>query len=297
MSSMLRAVALVVVALTLVVGPAAAAAIKVSVNGQGITDFEIAQRVKLLTLEGRASNKAAIAELIDEALMLQEAKRLGIAVSNAQVDEALLNVARNIRVSRDKLEEILEVNGVGVETLEARLRSGLAWQQVVARAVEPKVQVSELELDQQALQQLESWNSYDYILKEVIFLLPGGKGSASKRTAEANQYRKSFSGCDNAVKLSMSYTDAAVVNLGRRHATQIQEPIAKELAGLNIGGITKPRVIENGVSMLAVCSKEEAKDTTFVKGQLRQAQGTEQLKAEADKYLADLRARADIRYN
>jgi peptidyl-prolyl cis-trans isomerase SurA len=297
MNTMLRALAFVVLGIMLAVGPVSAAAVKVSVNGEAITDFQIAQRVKLLTLEGRASSKTATSELIDEALMLQDAKRLGITVSDAQVEDALLNVARNIRVSRDKLEEILQANGVGIDTLKARLRAGIAWQSVIARMVEPKVQLSDAELDKEALQKLESWNSYDYVLKEVIFLLPGGKGSASKRTAEANQYRKSFSGCDNAVKLSLSYTDAAVVNVGRRHATQMQEPIAKELAGLNVGGITRPRVVENGVSMLAVCSKEEAKDTTFVKGQIRQAQGTEQLKAQADKYLADLRAKADIRNN
>lgn len=291
---MFRALAMMVLALALATGPAAAATVRISVNGQGITDYQIDQRTKLLSLEGRSGSKAAANELIDEALMLQEAKRLGIEISNAQVDDALLNVARNIRVSREKLGEILEANGVGIETLKDRLRAGLAWQQVVGRAIEPKVQISELELDQQAIQKLESWNSYDYILKEVIFILPGGNGSASRRTAEASQYRRNFTGCDDAVKLSMSYTDAAVINIGRRHATQMQEPIAKELAGLNVGQITKPRVVENGVSMLAVCSKEEAVDTTFVKGQLRQAQGTEQLKAEAEKYLADLRAKADI---
>jgi hypothetical protein len=96
------------------------------------------------------------------------------------------------------------------------------------------------------------------------------------------------------VQLSVSYTDAAVIEVGRRHATQLPEPIAKELAGLNVGGITKPRVVENGVSMLAVCSKSVAQDTTFIKGNLRAEAGNAQLKGEQDKYLAELRKQGRV---
>ncbi|MEO6396417.1 MAG: hypothetical protein ABIO40_10960, partial [Devosia sp.] len=146
----------------------------------------------------------------------------------------------------------------------------------------------------QAEAKLTAANSYDYILKEVLFIMPGGKGNASKRTAEAAQYKKSFSGCDSAVQLSLNYTDAAVRDIGRRHATQMPDAIAEELSKLNVGGITKPRVVENGVSMLAVCAKSVSEDTTFLASALRQETGNARLKAEADKYLAEIKAKASI---
>jgi peptidyl-prolyl cis-trans isomerase SurA len=295
MMTMLRALAILLLGLSLVMGvaaPASAATVKVNVNGEGITDFQIAQRLRLFTLEGKSGNRAAMEELVDEALMMQEAKRLGITVSDSEVDTAVLNIARNIKVSADKLKEILSQAGVGMDTLRDRMRASLAWRQVTERAISPRVQISELELDQKAAGELTATNSFDYILKEVIFI----GGSASARSGEANQYRKNFSGCDNAVQLSLTYRDAAVVNVGRRHATQLPDPIAKELAGLNVGGITKPRVIENGVSMLAVCSKAQARDTTFVKSEMRQEQGGAQLQSEATKYLANLRSKANIEY-
>ena len=117
------------------------------------------------------------------------------------------------------------------------------------------------------------------------------------RSGQANNYRSKFAGCDTAVDLSLAYTDAAVIDVGRRHATQLPEAIAKELAGLNVGGITKPRVVESGVSMLAVCEKTQAEDLTFIKGDLRAEQGNEALQGQVEKYLADLRARAKIIYN
>jgi peptidyl-prolyl cis-trans isomerase SurA len=298
MMKMVRAFAALLLGVMLIAGSAlpAAAAVKVTVNGTPITDIQIAQRLKLFALEGKSGAKAATEELVDEALKMEEAKRLGITVSESQLSEAYLSVARNLKVSSDNLGQILSQNGVNVETLKDRLRATLAWNEVTQMAIMPQVHVSDLQLEQQAEARLNASNSFDYILKEVIFVMPNGQGSASSRTGQANRYRQSFQGCDSAVQLSLSYTDAAVIDIGRRHATQMPEAIAKELAGLNVGGITKPRVVENGVSMLAVCSKAVAEDTTFIKGGLQQEAGSAALAAEVETYLARLRDSAKIIY-
>lgn len=275
----------------------AAAAVVVTVNGTQISDTQVSARSKLLALEGRgAGSKAATEELIDEAIMMQEAKRFNVEITDAQVDDAFLSVARNIKVSAENLRQVLGQNGVSVDTLRARLRAALAWQQVATLAVMPRIQFSDVELEQEAAAKMDASMSYDYILKEVIFVMPGGKGSASDRTAQANQYRKNFQGCETAVQLAGSYTDAAVIDVGRRHATQMPDPIAKELSGLNVGGITKPRVIETGVSMLAVCAKSVAEDTTFIKSNIRAEQGNERMAAETKVYLQELREKSKIIY-
>lgn len=293
-----RVLAAMVVGLAIAIGGAlpAQAAVKATVNGVQISDVQVAQRLKLFQLEGRNGSKAALEELIDEAIMMQEAKRLNIEISDTQVDQAFQNVARNVKVSVENLKRVLAQNGVNEGTLRDRLRAALAWNEVTTIAVMPRIQISDVELEQKAEAKLDASMSYDYILKEVLFVMPGGKGAANQRTAQANQYRKSFQGCDNAVQLSLSYTDAAVIDVGRRHATQMPEAIAKELAGLNVGGITKPRVVENGVSMLAVCSKSVAEDTTFIKSNLRAEAGNAQLKEATAAYLKELREKAKIIY-
>lgn len=266
------------------------AATAVTVNGVAIDDKEVAARVQLMKLEGGGGTSKALDSLITEQLQLQEAQRLGIEISEQQVSDAFAQVARNVKLSTDKLTELLRSNGVGDATMKARLRAALAWQKVSEVAIRSRVKMSDLQLDQQAQASLTTDMSYDYVLKEVLFI--GGKASA--RTGEANRYRAAFQGCDSAVDVSLKFTDAAVRDMGRRHATQLPEALAKELAGLNVGGITKPRVTEGGVSMLAVCSKTAARDTTFVKNKLRNEQGQDAFKAEAEKYLAELRQKARI---
>lgn len=271
--------------------PAFAATV-VTVNGQPITDVQVNQRLSLFRMEGNnTGRRGALEQLINEAVQLQEAKRLGINVSNAQVDEAFLQIARNLKLSRDRLQQVLQQGGVSEETLKDRLRAAIAWNDVATTAVMSQVQVTELELDQRAAQNLAGYQNFDYILKEVVFVGGGG------RSAQANRYRSSFAGCATAVDLSLAYTDVAVVDIGRRHATQLPEAIAKELAGLNTGGITKPRVIESGVSMLAICEKVQAQDLTFIKSDLRQEASGSAFEKQAAEHLTKLRAQARIVYN
>ncbi len=279
---------------------AQATSVKVTVNGQEITDTQISLRAGLLRLERRGNSnsarlKLARDELIDEALKMQEAKRLNINVTEQQVNASYLNVARNLKLSPQKLDQVLKANGVNRTTLRDRLKVGIAWQGVTKAAIMPRVQISDLELNQKAREKLDDSLSYDFMLKEILFIIPkGSKISSSRRTAQANQYRKNFKGCDSAVELSLSYTDAAVIDVGRRHATQLPPALAKELAKLNTGGITKPRVVDNGVSMLAVCSKTAAEDLTFIKSGLRQEAGNDKLKEATDAYLKQLKEKASI---
>jgi peptidyl-prolyl cis-trans isomerase SurA len=292
-----RAVGALVVGIVLSVAaamPTLAQSVKVTVNGTPITDLQISQRVKLFALEGNGGGtKGATEQLVDEAMQLSEAKRLGITVSNAQIDDAFLQIARNLKMNTDNLRQLLQQRGINIDTLKDRLRAAIAWNAVTEMAIMPQVQISELDLDQQAASKVQAYQGFDYILKEIIFV---GQGS-SGRTGQANQYRSGFAGCDTAVDLSLNFTDAAVVDVGRRHATQLPEAIAQELAGLNVGGITKPRVVENGVSMLAVCEKTQAEDLTFIKSELRSEAGDSALGGQTAKYLEDLRKRTKIIYN
>lgn len=290
-----RALGAMLVGATLMLATASAAMaqnVAVTVNGTPITDVAISQRLKLFQLEGnQTGRKGATDQLIDEALQISEAKRLGITVSNAQVDEALLQVARNIKVSQDKLVQMMGGAGVNMETLRDRLRAAIAWNGVTESAIMPQVQISDLALDEQAATKVQDYQTFDYILKEIVFIGGGG------RSSQANSYRSKFSGCDTAVDLSLGYTDAAVIDIGRRHATQMPEALAKELAGLNVGGISKPRAVEAGLSMLAVCEKTQAEDLTFIKGDLREAAGNDALAGQVTDYLANLRKTAKIIYN
>lgn len=78
------------------------AATAASVNGVAIDDRDVAARVQLMKLEGGGSSAKALDALITEQIQMQEATRLGITVSDQQVDDAFQQVARNVKLSTSK---------------------------------------------------------------------------------------------------------------------------------------------------------------------------------------------------
>ncbi|HTN62430.1 MAG TPA: hypothetical protein VL147_12910, partial [Devosia sp.] len=77
----------------------------------------------------------------------------------------------------------------------------------------------------------------------------------------------------------------------------LPDAVAKELAGLNVGGISKPRTTDTGVSMLAICQKTQAEDLTFIKGEMQQEAGNTAMQGKVADYMANLRKNAKIIYN
>src|ERR1044071_5634390 len=126
-----RADSAVIVGAVLTMGaamPAVAQNVRATVNGTPITDMQVAQRQRLFQMEGNSGGSAgALKQLVDEAIQMSEAKRIGITVSNTQVDEAKQQIARNMNLSQDRLIAMLQQGGVGMETLEDRLRAAIAW--------------------------------------------------------------------------------------------------------------------------------------------------------------------------
>jgi peptidyl-prolyl cis-trans isomerase SurA len=239
--------------------------------------------------------KAAEDELINGILEQEDAKRYGVTISDADVDSAFSSMAQGLRISSDKLTQVLVANGVGEQTLKDRIRATLAFNKVTQNVLAPRVTVSEAALSKEARSKITTVQSYDYILKQVLFI-SGGKNPGA-RMGDAQRYRARFKGCDSAVPLSQSFTDAAVTDIGRRNAMQLDPKMATELGGMPVGGITHPLVQPDGVAMLAICQKSQSNDLTFLTNQLRAQQGNDQLKTETDTYLAGLKAKAVIVYS
>ena len=126
--TMLRLLSAIVLAFNLALSTASvqAASAVVNVNGRPITDNQVAQRLALHKIEGKNNRTNAINELINEALQVQESARLGFSVSEADVDSAVLDVARQIKVSASNLSKILTDNGVPEPTTGVLLLAGAA---------------------------------------------------------------------------------------------------------------------------------------------------------------------------
>ena len=88
-----------------------------------------------------------IRSLIDERLQSQEAKRLGITVSEEQVATAAEEIAQRNKLSYEKFARLMEGRGIIPNVFLEQVRSQLTWKSLVNRRLRPSVEVSEDEIE------------------------------------------------------------------------------------------------------------------------------------------------------
>ncbi|EFO29630.1 SurA N- domain family [Roseibium sp. TrichSKD4] len=282
----------------------ASAGIKVVVNGKPITTYDINQRAKLIRLIQRssvaASRREAEKELIDDRLRLEEASRIGVKISEAEVNNAYANIARNVKLTPAKLTAGLRQSGVNPQTLKDRLKAQLAFQQSVRRRFNSQVDVDESDIIN-ALRKSDDENkniSVEYNLQRVIVVVPkkSSKGFRNKRLAESNSIRKAVTACDSAGAVFGKYSEVVVQPIGRRLETELPEPMRKEISKTTPGKLTSPRKTEVGFEMIAVCGKREIASDIAARTELENELRAKEGEALTRRYLMDLRRRASIVY-
>ncbi|WP_083507620.1 SurA N-terminal domain-containing protein [Aureimonas frigidaquae] len=246
-----------------IIAPAAQAAseVKVVVNRQAITSYQIQLRQAFLRLRrAPATAEAATKELIDEAVKKQEVRRRGINIPDAAVDQAYANFAQQNGLSLAQLGQLFGQAGFSGEAFKDYIRVQMGWGQAVRMNVQQAERLSEQDVVQRMLQQGGAKPSTtEYTLQQVIFVLPQG-ASRERRTTEANNMRQRFRGCDNTFQLAQGLRDVTVRDLGRVAQPELPPRWKDEISRLSAGNTTRPQVTERGVEFIAVCNTRKISD-------------------------------------
>lgn len=280
----------------------AQAAIKVIVNDVPITDYDISQRARLITMTQRKSaavaRRQAQQDLIDDQVKLAEAKRWKIDVSKSDVDSAFSNIARNAKLSMKQLSGALRQGGVKPETLKASLKAQIAWQRLVQRRFSGQVEVDESDIIA-ALQKKDDAarsKSIEYDLKRIIVVVPkkSSAGFRSKRKSEANKIRSTFTDCESAGSVLGQYNEVVVRPIGRRLETELPKSMRGEIADMKIGRLTKPSPTSVGFELIALCGKREIASDIAVRTELENELRAKQGRSQERRFLLEAKRRVTI---
>lgn len=107
--------------------------------------------------------------LIDERLQMQEAQRLNISVSDAEINEAIRRIETQNRMQPGMLDQALQQRGIPKQTLIEQINATLAWRRVVSRRFVGSAEVSDDEVSEQ-LAQIESRRGKPENLVQEILL-------------------------------------------------------------------------------------------------------------------------------
>lgn len=304
-TALLIAAALLFISVAFPVEASAQSAIRVLVNDEPITSYDIKARTKMLSVftNGREGEKAAIEQLIEERLMMQEAKLRNVDVSDEEIEQEFANRARAAQLTPDRFTQAMRQAGIDPRSFKNFLRANMAWQQIVRARFRATVNISDQDVTA-ALAARESTEGeqqneiFEYRLMPILFVVPSGAGAGaeSQQRKEAEAFRAAFQGCDSALQLAQGKPGIVVRPQVRREESQVAPALKDVMKAMEIGGTTPPERVPEGIQIVALCAKNVVAGETEASAETRQEISTERGELLARRYLRDLRSDAVIEF-
>jgi peptidyl-prolyl cis-trans isomerase SurA len=289
--------------LAIVLACPAAAQVVVIANGSPITEYDIQQRMKL---EASATQKGAarqqiIDDLINDRLKISKAKVYGLEVDDGEVNRAFEGMASRQHVTVQQFSQVLERAGISPNTVKARIRAELTWQQLIRGKFGASLQIGESDIASALKDRNESDVSavgYVYTLYPVTVVVPRGSSEAtvSAKRGIADNLRARFVSCNEGLAMARALRDVAVREPISRSSADLTPQLRELLGSIEVGHLTAPEVTAQGLQMFAVCNKKETTAESPLRREVREQIYTKRFELESKKFLEEIRKSAMIEY-
>ena len=233
----------------------------VSVNNGSITGYEVEQRMALLTALGAPGDRLrddAMGQLIDDELKLQFSDRLGILVSDEEIDLGLTEFASQRNIEPEDYLRRLADYGVHKETMDTLLRSGLVWRQIVQGRFRSQAIPSEKELDD-ALNLAAAAARESIRLAEIV--LPFSERGQAETFAFAQNLAAELNGGADFGEAAKTYSRSSSASIGGTldwmPKDRLPTLISSQALQLSIGGVSGPIPFPQGVVLLKLIGERE----------------------------------------
>jgi peptidyl-prolyl cis-trans isomerase SurA len=244
--------------------------------------------------------KEAQEELIDERLKLQEAKRLGVEVSESELTAVLKGLADRNKMTLEQFQQHLKGSGVDISTMRERMRAQFAWRDVVRRRFGATVSITQRDVDRMisATANEAGEDTVELQVQKITLLVPArlDQGAMTRRYAEADGLRRKFAGCGTMAGLTQGTSDARHDDLKFIKPSTIPEPTRSLLLSAKDGDMLPPTTAAAGIEVYAVCGrrpiKADDKQRERAEGELQQ----KEFEIVAKRHIRNLRQDAHIEY-
>lgn len=230
------------------------------INSDVITNSELQKKISMIRQQAQSMNaplpddatlrKQILDQLIDEKLMLLLAKRNNLQVTDAQLNQALGNIAARNNITLAQLPAVVAKQGMNYADFREQIRTQMIVQQVEQHALGPSLVVSDQEVKSFMKQHAGSVNSYD--VQDILIPLNSSPSAqdiaaAQKKANDLLQQLKA-TGADQDKILAAQNIEAA--DLGWRNLNDLPTIFASRVASMNTGDIAGPVRAPNGFHLI-----------------------------------------------
>jgi peptidyl-prolyl cis-trans isomerase SurA len=296
----LAAIAVLAVATAGTSSAVSAQHVLVMVNGQPITSYDVDQRSRFVQISTHKTpaRQEIIDELINEKLKVDVLKRYKLEITDKEVDDAFANMGRNMRMTPQQLTAALAQANVDAGTLKARIRSDLAWQQIVRGKFQQSLQVRDKDVNDAMAKKDEKEQDQtgsEYTLRPILFIVANrSEGQIETRKREAEALRARFNNCDEGLPFARALRNVIVRDQIKRTSADLPPVLRKILDETPVGRLTNPEVTAQGVEVFALCTRKETTIESSLKRQVREQLFAEKFQEVSKRYIRELRRQAMI---
>ena len=298
----------------------------VKVNGDILTKTEFEQR-QVAILRGRPELanvspespdlQRAIAEItptlileaVDELLLIQRGRELGLALGDEQFKSIIENIKKQNNLEDDaRFQAALQQEGMTMADLRRNLERQMFVSQVQQRDIADKISVTEEELRAYyELHKQEFTTQAQITLREILVQVPeSDKGinvaADDAAKAEAEEIRKRLLGGEPFARLAADLSDApSKANgglIGPVSHDELAPALQAQIDGLKVGELTEVLRTPRGYQILKLEARTDTTIRTFdaARDDISSKVGDTKMQGERLKYIERLRSQAAITF-
>ncbi len=231
----------------------------ISVDGAAITNYELEQRILFFSFLNEPGDTliSSRQSLIDDRLKMAAGSKDGFALTPTELENAMLDFAKNSNQSLGGLLNLLKEGGVDAETFRDYVEVGVVWREVVRKRFGSQSQPTESEIDR-ALAAERAEGDISVLLTEIV--LPAGPSQLEESRKIARELAKitsigSFS--EKAKKLSVSSSRDNGGKIPWRNLKDLPNGLRQIIASLRPGQVAKPLEVQNAIVLFQLRDVEE----------------------------------------
>jgi peptidyl-prolyl cis-trans isomerase SurA len=232
------------------------------VNQEVVTAAELQQRIALVREEATRAKatlpppsvlrKQALDTLIDERVLVTNARDSGSKIDAAELDRAVANIAAQNQLTMPQLRDRLRAEGIDYGKFRDSVKDKLLVERVREREVANRIKISDAEIDALIEQRLAgSGAAAQFDIAQILVSVPDGANVAvvaERRDRALGALRRVRGGEDFAVvarEISDDGNRAKGGEIGMRAADRLPDVFVKVVRPLKVGEIA-PDVLRTG---------------------------------------------------
>ena len=237
------------------------------VNDNVVTTSELDEQVAMITdrLKEQKTQlpptdvlrKQVLDRLVVQEVQLQRAARVGLKVSDEQLNAAITDVAQRNKLSLSDLPRALAAQGIDYPSYRENMRKEMALSSLRQRDVLSKINVTPRELDQfiERLKKLPS-ETMQYNVSHILIAVPqdASQAQVDELSKRAQDIYERASGTEDFSRLAVAYSNSQTAleggALGWRKGPELPTFFAEEIVKLKPGGISKPMRTPSGFHLI-----------------------------------------------